>query len=121
MDNSGVLLTPEDAKAASEALQLHIKTFCWLALCFHDRRLLYWKVRPKTHVLFHMSTELVETRINPSIYHTFEDESFLGKIKAIASKVHGRTLCQRVFERYFLVLALFFDQEKRRMTALNDG
>ena len=74
--------------------------------------LLLFKLRPKTHYLYHMALELPKTRLNFNIFHTFTEESFLGKVKAIALRTHGKTMSQRTFQRYLLYMAIFLRQNR---------
>lgn len=112
MDGSGIILSCEDASDAAQSMKLHLKTFVWLALYFHDRRKMLFKLRPKSHYLWHMANDLATWRLNFAVFHTFSEESFLGKIKAIALKTHGRTMTQRVFQRYLLFMAVFLHQNR---------
>ena len=66
-----------------------------------------FKMRPKHHCLLHLAIEVQCTKLNPKSYHVFADESFLGKVKAIARKCHGRSMQKRVLERWILSLSLF--------------
>lgn len=114
MDSAGLVLSNDDAREAKQSLISYVQSFCWLALHCCDNHLLLFKVRPKTHYLYHVATEVGELRLNQNLTHTFEEESFLGKIKAIAAKTHGKTMTQRVFQRYLLCFAAFIDQDRRR-------
>ena len=114
MDSAGLVLSNDDAREAKQSLISYVQSFCWLALHCCDNHLLLFKVRPKTHYLYHVATEVGELRLNQNLTHTFEEESFLGKIKAIAAKTHGKTMTQRVFQRYLLCFAVFIDQDRRR-------
>lgn len=113
MDGSGLVLSPMDADCAAECLMTHLRTYAWLALYYHDRREMLFKLRPKTHCLFHMAGDLKKFRLNFSLGHTFGEESFLGKIKAIAVKAHGKTMTLRVLQRYMLFLAMYLKDHKR--------
>ena len=112
MDASDIILSCEDANAAAESMKLHLKAFVWLALYFHDKRMMLFKLRPKSHYLWHMANDLPTWRLNFAVFHTFSEESFLGKIKAIALKTHGRTMTQRTFQRYLLFMAVFLHQNR---------
>lgn len=114
MDSAGLVLSNDDAREAKQSLISYVQSFCWLAFHCCDNHLLLFKVRPKTHYLYHVATEVGELRLNQNLTHTFEEESFLGKIKAIAAKTHGKTMPQRVFQRYLLCFAVFIDQDRRR-------
>lgn len=106
MDGSGLVFTDEEAAEASNCLELHLKSYMWLAVYFYERRVMYFKVRCKTHYLFHLVDEIRLWKLNPVIWENFEEESFLGKLKRIAIRCHGGTCTQRVFSRYLLCLAM---------------
>ena len=106
MDGSGLVFTDEEAAEASNCLELHLKSYMWLAVYFYERRVMYFKVRCKTHYLFHVVVEIRMWKLNPTIWENFEEESFLGKLKRIAIRCHGGTCTQRVFSRYLLCLAM---------------
>ena len=114
MDQSGMVLTQSCANEASQALHMHLQTYAWLALYYHDQKCMLFRIRPKTHILFHMAEEVAAFRLNFAIFWTFAEESFLGKVKAIATKTHGATMTQRVFQRYLLYLAIFIHRYKRQ-------
>ena len=114
MDAGSLILSEEDAGEAGRCLKLHVRCFGWLALYSADHGESFFKVRPKSHYLLHVASQLELWRINQKLFHTMEEESFLGKLKAIACKAHGRTLSQRIIQRYLLCLALFVEQSRRR-------
>ena len=117
MDHGGMIFTTDEASEAKTCLDLHLKAYYWLSAHLYSRRELLFKLRCKSHYHFHMGEEVISTRINPSMYHNFSEESFLGKIKAVAIRCHGRTCTQRVLQRYLLCLAIClndFDKTERR-------
>lgn len=113
LDQSGLILEEAEAEEACRAVHAHIKSYAWLALKAHDMRLALFKVRPKTHYLYHVGDSIKRWRLNFNAFHVFDDEAFLGKIKSIAVKVHGSTLTLRVFQRYCLCLALYLHQQRQ--------
>jgi len=64
-------------------------------------------MRPKHHYLWHIAMEVRVSRVNPSTYHVWEEEKFLGKIKRIVTKCHSGTCQRRALERYILALSHF--------------
>ena len=112
--NAGIILTEAEANEASSCLFTYNKCFAWLALRFKGHGYLF-KVRPKGHYLEHMAFALKELRFNQvKLFATHSEESFLGKVKSIACRVHGKTLSKRVFERYILCLAVSMHRLKNR-------
>ena len=65
-----------------------------------------FKIRPKFHYLWHQAVTLKTWRINVGVFANWDEEALLGKVRFIAVACHGRTVTQRVFERYLLVFAL---------------
>lgn len=113
LDNSGLLLSKKDSKEAAESLQLHLVSYSWLAAMSWNEGQLLFRFRPKHHYLFHQACQLQEWRLNQSVFHTWEQESFLGKVKQICNKCHGSTATIRVFERYLLTMAMMLEQHRR--------
>lgn len=112
--NAGIILTEAEANEVSSCLFTYNKCFAWLALRFRGDGYLF-KVRPKGHYLEHMAFALKELRLNQvKLFAMHSEESFLGKVKSIACRVHGKTLSKRVFERYILCLAVSMHRLKNR-------
>lgn len=112
-DNAGLILSNQEAKAAASSLQTHLRTYALLAQHFYDRRIMLYKIRPKSHYLWHTASELGLWKINVNLFHTFQEESFLGKLKCIAVRCHGKAFSQRVYQRYFLCLAIFMEDFRK--------
>ena len=113
LDGSGILLDRSTATEASEMLQLHITSYVWLASFFFSQRKLLFRIRPKLHYMWHQAVQIREWRINLGVFATFEDETFLGKIKMIATACHGKTMTSRVYQRYLLCLALLVHRHRQ--------
>jgi hypothetical protein len=114
--HGGLILEIEEAREASQHVDLFIKSFAWLALKCFDDKLLLFKCRPKLHYMAHVAEDLLRWRLNQlKMFSTFTEESFLGRIKSIACQVHGKTLTTRVFERYILTLAICLHHFKETM------
>ena len=111
--DAGLILEPDEAEEASHGVRLFVFCFAWLALSCGCGM---FKVRPKLHYLCHTGSDLKRWRLNQlKLFSTFTEESFLGKVKAIASQCHGKTLSMRVFQRYVLTVAVALHQFKRTM------
>ena len=109
-DSSGLVLTPDQASEASQCLADHLVCYGWLAARDYDRRVMRFKIRVKCHYLWHVSWEISKYKLNQNLFHTFQEESYLGKIKAVATKCHGRTCTGRIFQRLFLCFAIFLHE-----------
>ena len=115
LDNSGIILSEADAREVSECLREHLKCYSWLAShSWMERRLLF-QLRPKHHCVWHFAEQVAEWKLNFSLFHCFDEESFLGKIKNICQKTHGKTATRRVYQRYLLCFAMVMEQHRRLM------
>lgn len=115
-DNSGLVLAEEDAVEASECLYQHLVTYQWLTAYFWEQRETLFRVRPKHHYLAHQSFQLKAWKLNQCMFATFDEESFLGKAKAIWQKCHGKTASKRFYDRYLLCLAMMLEEHRRFVT-----
>lgn len=66
-----------------------------------------FKMRPKHHALFHLSEDVRRNRLNPKVHNCVDEESWLGKVKAIDRMTHGGCMEKRTMERYILGMADF--------------
>ena len=66
-----------------------------------------FKMRPKSHCLWHIAEEVRSSSLNPRVYSCWDDESFLGKLKYLARQCHGGTVEQRCLEHYILGVSSF--------------
>ena len=88
-------------------IRIHLRTtqriaeWCWRA------RILAFKIRPKHHYLYHVACEVESTSLSPRMFHTWEDEKWLGALKRVALKCHGKSIQKRVLQRWILGLAHF--------------
>ena len=113
MDTCGLIFTPGEAREAAKCFRDHLNAYMWLASFYFQKRVLYFKLRCKTHYNFHIADEIESTQINPKIFENFQEESFLGKIKKIAIHCHGATCTQRVFMRYLLGLGVSLEKLRK--------
>ena len=118
MGNSGLVFSESEATEASECLRVHLKTYLWLASYHYERLMLMFKTRCKTHYLFHVADEIETTRLNPSMFQNFDEESFLVKLKRKAIRCHGATCIQRLFLRYLLCLAMYLREYSKTETRM---
>ena len=118
LDNAGLILNRADALEIAECLQRHLQSYAWLASYSWGQRKLLFLLRPKHHCIWHLAKQISEWRLNLNLFHCFDEESFLGKIKNICVKTHGRTATKRVFQRYILCLAMMLEQHRRLTSGL---
>lgn len=113
MENGGIILDEPVATEASDSLFTHIKSYAWLAAYYYAKKIMLFRIRPKLHYVWHQAVQIKEWRINVMIFSTTHDETFLGKIKLIATSCHGKTFTRRVYQRYILCLALLVHQHNK--------
>lgn len=82
-----------------------LASYCW------DADILAFKMRPKHHYFWHLAMDVASTRVNPCLFHVWEEEKFLGQIKRIATKCHGATVQRRALERYVLALSGYMSEK----------
>ena len=113
MDNSGMILSNSDASECSQGLMMFLKGYSWLATYYRQRSILLFRMRPKHHMMWHQGWQIHAWKLNQNIWHTFDEESFLGKLKQICKCCHGGTATRRVYQRYILVLAMMVEEHRR--------
>ena len=113
-DCAGLVLDEAEAKESATNLRIHLRTYAVLADHYFKQRVMMYKIRCKSHYLFHVSEEVELWKLNQNLFHTFQEESFLGKIKSIGVRCHGRSTTARLFQRYFLCLAVYFEESRKR-------
>ena len=61
-----------------------------------------WRLKPKHHQILELLHETNATALSPSLYWTFGDEDFVGKVSVIASRCHRRTVSVRTLQRWLI-------------------
>ena len=102
---AGTLLTSEEAVQIRASGRIFPLLYQSLAEQAEASGACLWKVRPKLHYFAHVVEDVWTSRENPGRLDTFDWESFVGKIKKIASKTHRATVSKRTLQRYLLFLA----------------
>lgn len=118
-DGGGLLLSDRYATACYEACMQHLRAFQLLAVRHDVEGARLFRMRPKTHYLYHTAAQTKTWKINPFCFDCFAEESWLGHIKCVAKQCHGATMTRRVFSRYLICLALFLEHHKRRTALVN--
>ena len=106
MEISGVHFSQQRADNWAWCMRLHLQSYQWLSHRAHTEKLYLWHLRPKAHVMDHMASHVQETCRNPLRYACYDCESFLGKLKRIGLKCHGRTMPSKLIGRVQLHTAL---------------
>ena len=98
------ILPPQEM---SEMLSLHLRCTEMLASHCWQEQILAFKMRPKHHYIWHLAKDVERNHVNPRVCHNFNEESFLGKVKNIAIRCHGKSVQRRTLDRYLIALAIF--------------
>lgn len=91
----------------STLIDWHLQTTMHLASWRWQTGIMAFKMRPKHHYLYHISCDVASSRLNPRMYHCWEEEKFLGALKRIAIKCHGKTMQKRCLQRWVIGVAHF--------------
>ena len=111
-EGCGILLSRGNAREASHMIQQHLHAYQRLAVD-HGLSCRMFRMRPKSHFLLHTGIQVKSWRINPTCFHCFDEESWLGRCKRIGVQCHGKTMTTRVLQRYLICLALYFENFRR--------
>ena len=117
MDTCGLIMPPADAQFVGDHIRLCLQH--WQAM--RDKCVASgvkrWKFRPKHHYLEHVGETVVRTQLNPRHFACFNDESFLGATKKVATQCHSRTTLLRMLQRTILGLGQRFEERRRHNAA----
>jgi len=106
MSTAPLVMSDEDTARAQTALRSYLDCYATLAVAAARDSIYMWKFRPKTHYLEHLLEFLQSSKLNPGKLATWDDESFLSKVKMIVGKCSGRTALRTSLKRYVVFLAL---------------
>ena len=71
-----------------------------------SRGLMRYHMRPKAHMLGHITYHFVPR--NPRYYHCFLDEDFISRTKAVAEKCHPLYMSRLTLFRYILHVCMLY-------------
>lgn len=120
-DHAGIVLTSSSAREGSKSLMLHLRGLQYLAVHHGIPGAQLFKLRPKCHFLWHTAVQTRAWELNPSAFHCFAEESWLGRVKCIARQCHGKTMQSRVIQRYLVCLALYLENSRRNSQEITGG
>ena len=92
------LLAPTTSASLSKAGRTFVIMYVHLAGDAVRSGSTLYKVRPKTHVWWHLMSRL--RALNPKVVSCMADESFMGVVAAVASQCHRLSMNRRVLMRY---------------------
>jgi hypothetical protein len=104
MDNHGHFLDDNAAQEMYRAGRLFLDMYAALSAQSVRADKILFNITPKFHYMCHMLTTILAEKINPSWYHCYADEDFVGRCASVAGKVHQTTLSTRVCDRYLMQL-----------------
>ena len=101
-------------KEFEKHVNLHLQSWQHLAHYCQRNGMFLFRLRPKTHYLQHIGTDVRRHKLNPRLVSAcFYDESFLGYIKRVATMCHSSTMVrERFWQRYFMLLAVRFQRSR---------
>lgn len=108
MDECPLLMAKEDAEHVSALLKQSLVPWHGMCMACREAGVARWEFRPKHHYLEHLADCVLRTCINPRHLSCFQDESYLGSVKRIATMCHSATAILRVFQRLILNLGQRF-------------
>ena len=120
-DSGSILLTRCEADQSSKCLLMYLRSFQFLSMNHGVTGAKLFNMRPKCHYMWHTAIQTKEWQINPSVFHCFEEESWLGRTKCIAKHCHGKTMQTRLLQRYMICFALYLEQSRRQTREAKRG
>ena len=115
MENSPrVFFSEASAKQWAWLIRVHLLTWQSLSRSAKAQSLRLWRLIPKTHCLDHMQEHVLKTQRNPMGHACFQDEDFLGKLKKVGLKCHGKSICKELVRRYQLGTAIRWKRKRVR-------
>ena len=113
LDAADIILTVSDSRAVAARINEHLLSWQHLAGRSQAKGVRLWKLRPKSHYLWHIAATTQESRINPRfLMSCMQEESFLGYIKRIGCSCHSASLMPRLMARYLLYLGHRFQKTR---------
>lgn len=104
LDGCDIILASEDAAEVKSLLYQHLLHWQGLAQHYQSLNIKRWKLRPKHHDMEEIYKAVLRTKINCRHTSCFQDESYLGQIKQVATHCHPSTVLLRIFQRIILRL-----------------
>ena len=117
MDTCGLIMPPADARFVGDHIRLclqHWQAMRDMCLACGVKR---WKFRPKHHYFEHLGQDVIRCQLNPRHFSCFNDESFLGATKRVATRCHSTTTLLRLLQRTILGLGQRFEERRRQNAA----
>ena len=108
-----IVLSDEVVREAQESGYMFLLCYQRLAEIAHACGRKSYHMRPKFHEMDHIIGNLSEDRLNPLWIDCSDDETFMGKLKAMGAHIHGKTLMPRLQSRYLLYLGIRWAKARR--------
>ena len=88
-----------------------LRSYAALALKAKGDGLALWCIKPKHHLLSHLIDHVGSSCENPSVFWTFCDEDFNGRMAKMSGNLNAKQFSLRAMERYVLGLYLGLKRE----------
>lgn len=112
MDDCDIVLSQPDADFVHHHIMAALSHWQALYQSCQSANVKRWKMRPKHHYLEKIGDFVKRTRFNGRHMSCFQDESYLGFLKHVATKCHSTTVLTLVFQRILLNLSQRFKNSK---------
>ena len=113
LDGNNLILPADEANQYHRLLRKSLLHWQGLALDRHAKGIMRWKLRPKHHMVDHISEDVMRTRLSPRLLmQCFQDESYLGQIKQVGIHCHSAQMMTRLFQRLMILWAVRFKDSR---------
>ena len=115
------MLQPHEAAEFYDKGMLHLRTYAYLNGASQKQQHVrghgvenraLWQLLPKHHHMMHMCEDVRDNLINANWYTLLCAESFIGVIGRVTRTCHRASLPLRSLQRYKLLLALHFKEQR---------
>ena len=112
-DTASQFLTVEDCQRLERVGNIFFLAYAALAHEAATAKLSLYKCRPKLHYFWHLLVEAINTKFNPRHFSCYMEETFMGRMKRLASKCSGRSVLTTSLQRYVWYLGLRWELRRR--------
>ena len=113
LDHADIILSQDDAEHVREFLNSFLVHWQGMFQTYDQVGVRRWKCRPKHHYFQELIAQVYRTRINPKYFACWQDESYLGHIKKVATHCHAGNALLRVLQRLVVNLGRRFEQTRQ--------
>ena len=102
--NGDFLLSTEEQRLAHRSGRVGLLNFQYLALENLKQGISLYRSLPKSHQFDHVIHRLKTSRFNSAYWECWGEETLLGKLKGLDSRVHAKSALLRSLQRYRLTI-----------------